>query len=77
MEVAGNKKDNENELHNGKKVKETCRRNLGWRRDNAFIGGRKSPLMMDNLEIPVVTPIIPNNVVNSGELKWTDNLDFH
>lgn len=39
------------------------------KRDNAIIGGRKSPLMMDNLEIPVVTPIIPNNVVNSGELK--------
>ena len=34
-----------------------------------IIRGRKSPLMMDNLEIPVVTPIFPNNVVNSGELK--------
>ena len=34
-----------------------------------IIGGSKSPLMTDNLEIPLVTPIFPNNVVNSGELK--------
>ena len=29
MEVVGNKKDNEDELHSDKKVKDTCRRNLG------------------------------------------------
>lgn len=34
-----------------------------------IIRGKKSPLMMDNLEIPVVTPIFPNNVVSSGKLK--------
>lgn len=73
MEVAGNKRDNENELHNDKKIKETCRRNLELKKNENAIHykrEKRSPLMMDKFRDTCGYVYNPKQcVVSSGKLK--------